>query len=204
MTQEHFRCKGSYEHSPDIVDGKFYFDCNGSEVHSLPTHRGEERVYPLLIELLGAFQELTGKEIVVTCGHRCPRHNQYADSTAKNRVSKHQVGGEVDFYVIGMEWESEKVVELLLYCYRLSKSIYKNSSFTRCKRQTLRTPTWKNQELEISISQLDERRDKDNDHSYPYITIELFYDYQTQKPVRYSWHSAHYSLFRYDFETSFR
>src|SRR5437868_13446504 len=53
ITKEFFRCKGSSLNPPHI-DSKdparpaHYFDCGGSQKHSLPIHGDQEFVYPIL------------------------------------------------------------------------------------------------------------------------------------------------------------
>ena len=56
ITKEYFRCKGSCLNT--VRTGKVknetvqYFDCGGTERHSLPMRNNKEFVYPILINLL--------------------------------------------------------------------------------------------------------------------------------------------------------
>ena len=78
----------------------------------------KEFVYPILIDLLNEVQAKTRGKVVITCGHRCPVHNAYADNSSYNQNSKHMIGAEVDFYVQGLESPPEEVFELLMSHYK--------------------------------------------------------------------------------------
>ncbi|MBN2479858.1 MAG: DUF882 domain-containing protein, partial [Parachlamydiales bacterium] len=116
ITKEYFRCKGNPlnperidESDPDNI--KVYLDCEGSSKHSLPLmHNNKEGVYPILIDILNYIQKKTKKKVIITCGHRCPKHNQYSDFDSSAKLSKHLIGAEVDFYVEGYE---QKYLEIL-------------------------------------------------------------------------------------------
>ena len=49
---------------------------------------------------------------------------------------------------------------------------------------------FENKEILAYINQKDERRDLDNRHPYPYITLEVKYDIDQKKKVEYSWKDA--------------
>ncbi|MBS0622647.1 MAG: DUF882 domain-containing protein [Verrucomicrobia bacterium] len=177
MTRDFFRCKGCSLNPIKIEEGEHIVDCEASH-HGLPLINGEEGVQPILIELLNEIQEKSGKRVVITCGHRCPQHNRYADSSSFNSTSKHMVGAEVDFYVQGMEQKPEEVVELLLRHYQEpAQRYYKDNT-------DVRTPPWYNREIFIKLYQEDEGRDFDNRHPYPYISIQV-------RAIPYSWPAAH-------------
>ena len=194
--EQFFRCKGSKAHPPIEVKGRVHRDCNGAHSHGLPAKEGKPFIYPILLDLLNYLQEATHKRVVITCGHRCPRHNTYADPSKKNRTSKHQVGAEVDFYVQGMEEIPERIVELLVDYYQNEGESPSRRHFYRIKQTDRITPCWENQEIRIGLSQSHERRDKDNIHPYPYLTIEVLYDKRARRSVSYFWHKAHYGYFK--------
>src|SRR5690606_18094418 len=80
ITKEYFRCKGSSHNLPRKMVNRYgetvyCADCGGVERHSLPIRDHREHVYPVLIDILNHLQEVTGKRVVITCGHRCPVHN---------------------------------------------------------------------------------------------------------------------------------
>ena len=116
ITKEAFRCKGDSRNSPKPKEGDktvLYHDCGGVRKHSLPVQGGKEFIYPILIDLLNYIQIKTGCPVVVTCGHRCPAHHSYADPSLYQRNSKHMIGAEVDFYVVGMENNPLEVIEIM-------------------------------------------------------------------------------------------
>jgi len=189
ITKEFFRCKGIPTHPPLPIERRaaleYHLDCGGVEGHTLPMREGKEFIYPLFINLLNALQEKFDKAVIITCGHRCPAHNLYAAPFSKAaQTSKHLIGAEVDFYVEGMEQRGEEVVEALL-CY-FDESFARSTHFTQ-----VRTPSWYNQEVAITLFEADEGRDLDNNHPYPYISIQLLFDKEKGQPVRYNWHRAH-------------
>lgn len=188
INKEFFRCRGSYSNAPrDIQEGNRdkgqYVDCGGSAQHGLPLKDEQEFVYPVLIDILNTLQEKTGKRVVITCGHRCPLHNSYADSSPSNRASKHMIAAEVDFYVEGMESQPEKIVELIL-------KLYPEESFHRYTKQdtNVRIQPWYNHEIFVKLYQRDEGRDLDNRHSYPYIGVQV--RSHEGKRVSYTWEQA--------------
>lgn len=205
ITKEFFKCKGSSNSPPisQLVNGKMehLIDCGGMDEHSLPYRDGKEFIYTGLIELLNYIQQKTEKKVVITCGYRCPVHNTYADGTKFNQTSKHMVGAEVDFYVKGLEWTPEKVVELLMGYYEENSQFCGNSKFCEFQRYEKETDVstlpWYNKEIFIKLFQKDEGRDRDNNHRYPYICIQLKWDRETNKPVTYSWRKAFNGYLRY-------
>lgn len=181
ITRDYFRCKGTLDPS----------DCRGS--HGLPILRGKEGVYPVLLDLLNYVQEKTHRKVILTCGHRCPIHNALADPAKENETSKHQIGAEVDFYVQGIEDKPLDVVELLLQYY---KETYPNrkelTHFQRYDKPDshVSTPPWMNKEIYIKLNQPNEGRDLDNQHPYPYLTLQVRFDRDAQEKVTYNWEKA--------------
>ncbi len=204
ITREYFRCKGSALNPqlPGAEAGELCCDCEGGQKHGLPMIRGKEGVYPVLLDLLNYIQRKTQKKVIITCGHRCPKHNAYADSSAKNRTSKHMMGAEVDFYVKGLEEKPLQIVELLCRYYREHPS-YKNkreySLFARYEKDDAGVVIfpWYNKEIFIKICQKDEGRDFENRHPYPYISIQVRYDRDAEERVNYTWEKAHRNFLRF-------
>lgn len=201
ITKEYFRCKGG-AHNPILAEGSLQrTDCAGAQHHSLPLRNGKEFVYPILTELLNYIQEKTGKKVVITCGHRCPTHNSYADSTLHGRTSKHMIGAEVDFYVKGMEWVPERVVNVIMQYYK-DQSAYKGKKeFEEFKRlegeKLLSTAPWINKEVVVRLFKSNEGRDFDNQHPYPYLSLQVAYDRDLKEKVIYSWPKAFNGYLRY-------
>jgi hypothetical protein len=199
VTKEFFRCKGSSLNPPHLesADPAHVFDCGGFQRHSLPIRGDKEFIYPVLIELLNYVQETTGCKVVITCGHRCPTHNGYADPSVYNRDSKHMIGAEVDFYVQGMESRPEEVVALLMRYYEEQEKKY--AVFQRFDRGTLNvvTPAWYNEEVFIKLYTKSEGRDVDNRHPYPYLSIQVRYDKELKEKVMCDWKKAFYGYRRH-------
>lgn len=193
ITKEFFRCRGSRLNPPRTVEraeGKeVHVDCEGGLCHSLPMRDHREEIYPILLDLLNYVQEKSGRRVVITCGHRCPKHNTYADASNFNATSKHQIGAEVDFYLEGLEQEPNRVVEWIQEYYRDQPSF---GPFQRYEKSdtNVSTPPWFNQEVFIKLFKADEGRDSDNVHPYPYICIQVRRDRDRNCRVTYSWDAA--------------
>lgn len=205
ITKEFFRCRGS-SHNPPLTKQinnapSYTMDCGGMQQHSLPLKEGKEFIYPALIDLLNYVQVKTKKKVMITCGHRCPTHNTYADSAKFNRTSKHMVGAEVDFYVKGMEWSPGEIVQLLIRYYQGHPQFKGNRKFTEFSRfekhTNVSTLPWYNKEIFIKLFKKGEGRDLDNNHKFPYICIQLKWDRDQEKSVTYSWAEAFNGYLRY-------
>jgi hypothetical protein len=191
ITKEFFRCKGTSTNPPhldskDPVHGSPFFDCGGAQKHSLPLNEDKEFIYPILIDLLNFIQAKTDCKAVITCGHRCPVHNIYADNRASN--SKHMIGAEVDFYVQGLQQNSQAIVELLMQYYRETPYYRGDKQYEEFKRldkidPPLSTPAWFNKEILIKLYKKNEGRDFDNRHPYPYISIQVRHDRERNEKV---------------------
>lgn len=207
ITREFFRCRGSALNPPFYQvekDGKKvrYADCGGKESHSLPLRENKEYIYPILIELLNEIQAQTGKRIVITSGHRCPQHNSYVDISLSNRTSKHMLGAEVDFYVQGMEWQPQAILELIMNYFQ-KNPLYEGKKeylvFERYEKEdlSLAVRPYYNKEIFIKLFQKDEGRNFDNRHPYPYLSIQVRYDKEQQQRVLYNWDLAVHNYLRW-------
>jgi hypothetical protein len=198
ITKDFFRCKGS-PLNPPVPDSSDPIavcqDCPGGNRHGLPILSGKEGVYPVLLDLLNYVQKKTGRRVIITCGHRCPAHNSYADSSKENKTSKHQIGAEVDFYVQGMEDRPQEIVGLLMQYYR-EVSVYKGDKeyleFKRYDRPDANVAIhpWLNKEIYIKLYQRSEGRDADNRHPHPYISIQVRFDRDRKEKIVYNWEKA--------------
>jgi hypothetical protein len=190
ITKEYFRCKGTSLNSPNIIlkDGKEvnrFYDCSGGDKHSLPLRDGKEFIYPILIDLLNHVQKATGKNVVITSGHRCIAHQAYMDPSPKGSGSKHLTGAEVDFYVQGLEEQPMKVIQILIDYYKDDAKEYKN--FQRFEKTTdVTTAPWLNKEVFLKLFKRGEGRNFDNRHPYPYISLQVRFDREKNERVVFS------------------
>jgi len=142
---------------------------------------------------LNYIQKKSGHRVIITCGHRCPPHNAYADSSKENQTSKHQIGAEVDFYVQGMEERPQEIAGLIMQYFQ-ETGPYKNEKesreFKRFETTDLVVQPWMNKEVFIKLLQKHEGRDWDNRHPHPYLSIQVRYDRDSKERVVYSWAKA--------------
>lgn len=206
ITKDFFRCKGSSLNPVRFVqvNGAMqrFYDCGGPQKHSLPLRDQKEFIFPVLIDLLNYIQMKTGKRVVITCGHCCPDHQAYLDPSSASQCSKHLLGAEVDFYVQEMEEQPEKVIDLILAYYRETPKYQGLKEFEEFKRYKseeggLSTTPWYNKELFIKVLSRHEGRDFDNRHPYPYMSIQVRYDWDLQEKVIYSWEKANRNFLRW-------
>lgn len=175
-----------------ITKAFFRCNCEKRDSHSLPIWNKEEHIYPILMDLINHVQEKTGKRVIITSGHRCPEYNTLLDPSAYNATSKHLIGAEVDFYVEGLEWKSQEVLEALF-------SYYSGEAFFRYHKPdtNVSTPPWYNREVFVKLFLPNEGRNLDNAHNYPYISVQVRWDRKTGERVHYSWARAHQGYVRY-------
>jgi hypothetical protein len=206
ITKDFFRCKGCSLNPVRIVQNKKleierYYDCGGSQKHSLPLRDGKEFIYPILIDLLNDIQTRTGKRVVITAGHSCPEHNTYVDSSPENRFSKHIFGAEVSFYVKGMENSPEAIVKLIMDYYKDTPKycgLKEYQEFSRYEKESnIKTQPWCNKEIFVKCFDKKEGRNFDNRHPYPYISIQVRYDLDLKEKVTYSWDKAFNNFMRH-------
>ncbi len=206
ITKDFFRCQGSSLNPAHLMEKNKevirFYDCGGSQKHSLPLRDQKEFIYPILIDLLNYIQTKTGKRVVVTCGHCCPDHNTYLDPSPANQASKHMLGAEVDFYVQGMEQQPDDIVNLILTYYREQPKYKELKEFEEFKRyekedKNVRIPPWYNKEIFVKLFGKNEGRDFDNRHPYPYIGLQVRYDWDREESVTYSWDKAFHNFHRW-------
>lgn len=206
ITKEFFRCKGSNLNPPKTAQEKGeqvqYFDCGGAEKHSLPLRDNKEFIYPILLDLMNYIQAKTNKKVVITSGHRCPDHNNYVDSSSSNLYSKHMVGAEVSFYVQGMEDRPDQVIALLQKYYKDTPKYEGKKEYIEFKRYDkndagVSTLPWFNKEIFVKLFHKKEGRNFDNRHPYPYISVQVRYDWDLKEKVIYTWDKATRNYLRY-------
>lgn len=206
ITKDFFRCKGSILNPVRMVqkekEMQRFYDCGGPQKHSLPLRNQKEFIYPILIDLLNYLQTKTGQRVVITCGHCCPDHNLYLDSSSGNLVSKHLLGAEVDFYIQGWENQPQKIVDLILEYYKETpkyKGLKEFEEFQRYEKAdtNVSLQPWYNKEIFIKLFRKTEGRDFDNRHPYAYISVQVRYDWDLQEKVNYSWDQAFRNFHRW-------
>ncbi len=204
ITKEFFRCKGSQLNPPRIVsqNGETvrFYDCGGAEKHSLPLRNSKEFIYPILIDLMNYIQTRTAKRLVITCGHRCPDHNTYADPSTEAQQSKHMIGAEVSFYVQGLEDRPELLVKYIQDYYKEKhKGDKEYEEFQRYSKRDVNvaTPPWYNKEVFVKLFTKKEGRNFDNRHPYSYISIQVRFDAELNEKVIYSWEKANRNYLRW-------
>lgn len=183
-------------------DGKLLEFLKQEIASFLPLKDKKEFIYPILIDLLNAIQTKTGKRVVITCGHCCPEHSAYLDPSVSNQASKHMLGAEVDFYVEGMESQPEKIIALIQAYYKEEpkyRGLKNFIEFKRFEKETtnVSTPPWYNQEIFIKLYRKNEGRDGDNRHPYPYLSLQVRYDWDLDQKVTYSWDKAYGNFLRW-------
>jgi len=203
ITKEALRCKGSNKNPMKVKEnGSSLQDCAGAQSHSLPVMGKKEYVYPILLELLNYIQLKANAPVIVTCGHRCPAHHAYVDSTVYNMNSKHLIGAEVDFYVQGMEEKYQEVIDLIfryykeMECYK-GRPEYENFLRLDSVKVDVATPPWYNKEILIKLYKKGEGRDAENQHPYPYLSLQVRFDRDKNEKVTYSWDRAFNGYMRY-------
>ncbi len=205
ITKEAFRCKGNSGNLPKTKEGdKKYLihDCGGFSKHSLPVRDGKEFVYPIFLDILNYIQVKTGLPVVVTSGHRCPEHHNYIDPSAYSKNSKHMIGAEVDFYVVGMERKPLEVIEYIMAYYKETERYKKEKeyvNFTRLDqvKVDISTTPWFNKEILIKLYKENEGRNLDNQHVYPYISLQVRYDRDRKEKVVFSLDKASSGFMRH-------
>lgn len=206
ITKEFFRCKGSSLNPSKTAMEKDiavqYFDCGGAEKHSLPLRDKKEFVFPILLDLLNYIQAKTNKRVVITSGHRCPDHNTYCDPSKDNQYSKHMVGAETSFYVQGMEDRPDQVISLIQNYFKDTPKYKGKKDFIEFSRYekgdaSVSTKPWMNKEIFVKLFHRKEGRNFDNRHPYPYISVQVRYDWDTQEKIIYTWDKATKNYLRY-------
>ena len=91
------------------------------------------------------------------------------------------IGAEVDFYIQGLENSPETAIHLLMEFYKTAplyrgKKEYEEFLATKNQTPTSPTPPWYNKEIMIKLYKKTEGRDFDNNHPYPYISIQVRFD----------------------------
>lgn len=111
------------------------------------------------------------------------------------RFSKHMVGAEVAFYVQGLEQQPLAVMDMLQSYFEQStryRSLQGYAPFQRYEKEScgVATAPWCNKEIFIKLFRHNEGRNKDNDHNYPYIDIQVRVDRENSEKILPAWRQA--------------
>jgi len=197
ITSAHFQCRGSSLHPPIFYKSdETLFDCNGTDEHTLPMHEGADLIPHELIEVLNYVQRVANKPLHITAGHRCPKHQRYINPSYKAQFSKHLIGAEVTFYI--EEMPAARLIELIQNFYKNHPLLKKDTRYTTFERYTkddtdVSTLPWYNRELFIKLYKSHEGRDLDNNHKYPYVSIQMRYNRKGER-IRYTHEVALHSV----------
>ena len=187
ITMDFLRCKGSLDNPVLKGHEGAYEDCNGMHEHGLPYVDGDEFVYPVLITLLNKLQKAFESKVVVTSGHRCPKHHMYI-TCGESKISKYMIGARVDFTILGMEQYPELIIEKIKELHQTDEEKY----------QVFKSDgplAWTNEEIRISVN-------KEGEHStlqrkkHPVVTIDVRYDRQKKEAISLDWNKAYKGYIR--------
>ncbi len=205
ITKEYFRCKGMPLNPPRIIhegtkEIMRYNDCSGGEKHSLPLRVDKEFIYPILIELMNYIQERTEHPVHITSGHRCQTHNTYVDPNPQNSASKHMIGAAVCFYVQGLEERPDTILQVIQEFYKNHPRYHGQKDYVEFqrfeKKTTTSTQPWYNKEILVKICKATEARDLDNRHPYPYLIIQVRFDFDRNLRVDFDQEIAKKLLYK--------
>ena len=206
ITKDFFRCQGmslnpirSIEHRGESIRLE---DCGGADAHGLPLSGEEEWIPQILLELLNYIQDQSEKRVVITCGHRCPKHHQYVLQTPYAKPSKHLMGAEVNFYIQGLEDKPEAAVRLVQKFYQEDPETRDQAEYTTFERYEksdtdVSTKPWFNKEIFMKLYLPFEGRNFDNRHPYPYLSIQVRYDRKKNKRLLFHWGAAEKNFLRH-------
>jgi hypothetical protein len=101
-----------------------------------------------------------------------------------------------------MEQDPHHVIDLIMTYFREQPKYKGFKEFQEFKRyekapQKQVTPPWYNKEIFVKLLCKHEGRDDDNRHPYPYLTIQVRYDWERSEPVTYSWDKAFRNFHRW-------
>jgi hypothetical protein len=112
------------------------------------------------------------------------------------------IGAEVDFYLLGMEEKYQEVIDLIFRYYKETecykgRSEYENFVRLDSVKVDVTTAPWYNKEILIKLYQKGEGRDAENQHPYPYLSLQVRFDREKNEKVTYSWDRAFHGYMRY-------
>jgi hypothetical protein len=81
-----------------------------------------------------------------------------------------------------MEGSPLDVVQILIDSYKGQRGLENFQKFEK---------SWQNKEICIKLRTSSEGRNGDNQHPYPYLSLQVRWDRQSQELVSYEWKRAH-------------
>lgn len=198
ITKYHLRCRGTITRPlKKAKSGEVYLeDCNGSLAHSLPIKNGQEYVAPILLTLLNYLQQTLKKPVVITSGHCCPTHQKYLMGSPHITPSKHLTGEEVRFYVKDFEEKPYQVLTQIQKFYSNEGPLLRNFERYPLSKTDVSTEPWLNKEIFIKFFKTHEGRNEDNQHPYPYFSIQVRWDRSKNEWISVNWKEVE-SYYRY-------
>lgn len=188
ITMDHFRCRG---HGKVRSSGdKEFKDCQGLADHGLPYGDNDERVFPVLIKHLNQLQKDFEKKVVITSAHRCPKHHAFL-TYGKSKISRYMIGAKVDFYLEGLQHQTDQVVDKLKSYYKGDEG-YESFYQVRNKDGTI---SWHNKEVIITVNHEGEHKDLDK-LKHPVVSIDVRYDREKSENIVLDWKRAYEGYIR--------
>jgi hypothetical protein len=101
-----------------------------------------------------------------------------------------------------MEDQPEAIVKIIQNFYKESPRYKGQKDFEDFKRYekddtNVSTQPWFNKEVFIKVFNKKEGRNFDNNHLYPYLSIQVRYDRDTNEKVIYTWIKANRNFYRW-------
>lgn len=186
ITIDHFRCRGSSSSKEKKQGDKVFQDCKGLYEHGLPYVDGQEFIFPVLITILNKLQNSLQKKIIITSGHRCPKHNSYV-TLGSSKLSRYMIGAKVDFYVEGMEENLLDVISSVLDLYKEDNQEY--AVFEKITKENGNFK-WQNKEIQISLEENNENSPQKTSKEQV-ISIEVLYDREKKEGIILDWDKAY-------------
>lgn len=185
IRNEDFSCRGRKNNYDRILlhaaqQEELFTDCGGHSSQQVA-------VNPTLLEILNHIQKVTGKQVVVTSGVRCPKHHAYLRPSGSSASSLYLIGAACDFYVRGYEKNPGAIVRVIQDYYRSRSRALKDEALGIFHRiplhQSLTVSPWMNKEVCIVLHTEEEGRNPDNAHDYSYVSLLVHYDLTAKKPM---------------------
>ncbi len=187
ITMNTLRCRGSKDAKVIQSGDKVFEDCGGLHDHGLPYQDGEEFIYPALITLLNKVQNSFDKKVIVTSGHRCPKHHNYL-MKEQSKISRYMMGCKVDFTVEGFENQPEEIIQKII-------DLYPGEEFQKVK-QADGLIVYTSKEFHLMIA-------KEGEHSitggmhHPVVSVDVRYDRDKEEAIILDWDKSFHGFIRH-------
>jgi hypothetical protein len=187
ITINTLRCRGSKDATPIKSGDKIFEDCGGLHDHGLPYQDGEEFIYPALITLLNRVQNSFDKKVVVTSGHRCPKHHNYLVK-GQSKISRYMMGCKADFTVEGLENRPEEIIVKIM-------DLYPNEKFQKINQADGST-LYTSKQFHLMINKEGEHSILGEKH-HPVVSVDVRYDQDKQEAIILDWDKSFHGFIRH-------